>query len=106
MADSRAKSPLKRLARALGIKESRARRANRVPPDFDEQTARVFRAVAAYTMTGAERIEAIVNAIRYIVNNGVAGDVVECGVWRGGSSMAAAMTSSGLAWARAMFTGR
>lgn len=87
-----ARSPLKRLARALGIKESRARRADKVPPDFDEQTARIFRAVAGYTMTSAERIEAVVNAIRYLVGNGIAGDVVECGVWRGGSSMAAALT--------------
>ena len=43
-------------------------------------------------MTSAERIEALVNAVRYIVANAVPGDVVECGVWRGGSSMAAALT--------------
>ena len=83
---------VKRLARALGIKERRARRADNVPPDFDEGTARVFRAVAEFTMTSAERIEALVNAVRYIVANRVAGDIVECGVWRGGSSMAAALT--------------
>lgn len=86
------KAQVKRLARALGIKERRARRAESVPPDFDEQTARIFRGVAAYTMTSAERVEALVNAVRYIVANGVAGDIVECGVWRGGSSMAAALT--------------
>jgi O-methyltransferase len=86
------KAQVKRLARALGIKERRARRAESVPPDFDEQTARIFRAVAAYTMTSAERVEALVNAVRYIVANSVAGDIVECGVWRGGSSMAAALT--------------
>jgi len=94
MADRRGglEAQVKRLARALGIKERRARRAENVPPDFDERTARVFRAVAAYTMTSAERVEALVNAVRYIVANGVAGDIVECGVWRGGSSMAAALT--------------
>jgi hypothetical protein len=86
------KAQVKRLARALGIKERRARRAESVPPDFDEQTACIFRAVAAYTMTSAERVEALVNAVRYIAANGVAGDIVECGVWRGGSSMAAALT--------------
>jgi len=94
MADRRRglEAQVKRLARALGIKERRARRAENVPPDFDERTARVFRAVAAYTMTSAERVEALVNAVRYIVANGVAGDIVECGVWRGGSAMAAALT--------------
>jgi hypothetical protein len=93
MADRRKglKTQVKRLARALGIKERRARRAANVPADFDEQTARIFRAVAGYTMTSAERIEALVNAVRYLVANQVDGDVVECGVWRGGSSMAAAM---------------
>lgn len=79
------------MARALGVRGRRAR-APAVPPDFDEQVVRTFRAVQPYTMTSAERIEALVNAVRYIVANQVPGDIVECGVWRGGSSMAVALT--------------
>jgi hypothetical protein len=84
-------SALKKLARAIGIKPKRLRNQGRLPADFDEQTRRVLDRVGQFTMTSPERIEALVNAARYVVNNGIEGDFVECGVWRGGSSMAAAI---------------
>ena len=40
-----------------------------------------------WTMTSAERLASLVLAARYISNNRISGDVVECGVWRGGSSI-------------------
>lgn len=43
-------------------------------------------------MTSAQRIWAVINSTRYIATQGVPGDIVECGVWRGGSMMAAALT--------------
>lgn len=43
-------------------------------------------------MTSPERQAALVHAVRHIVRRGVGGCLVECGVWRGGSSMAAALT--------------
>ncbi len=43
-------------------------------------------------MTSPERIRALIDAVRYIVNCGIPGDIVECGVWKGGSMMAVAMT--------------
>lgn len=63
-----------------------------LPYDIDERTKATFKAVAPYTMTSPERVFALCNAIRYVVSNAVPGAYVECGVWRGGSSMAAAMT--------------
>lgn len=62
------------------------------PPDFSEQEKQLCVAVAPYTMTGPERIVAFANAIRYVTTNDIPGAVVECGVWRGGSMMAAALT--------------
>ena len=82
---------IKRLGRAAGIKPNRSRRGKNPPPDFDEQTARIFRAVHEYTMTSPERIRALVDAVRYVVADNVAGAIVECGVWRGGSMMAVAI---------------
>ena len=41
------------------------------------------------TMTSYERGLTLFNAIRHIALNGVVGDIVECGVWRGGSAMIA-----------------
>jgi hypothetical protein len=43
-------------------------------------------------MTSSECVHELVNAVRYVVGRGLEGDFVECGVWRGGSSMAMALT--------------
>lgn len=48
--------------------------------------------VKPFTMTSAERLAALINAVRYLCRSRVEGDFVECGVWRGGSMMAAALT--------------
>jgi len=44
------------------------------------------------TMTSLERMYALYGATRYIVDNELPGDFVECGVWRGGSVMLMAAT--------------
>jgi hypothetical protein len=44
------------------------------------------------TMTGALRLEATVEAVRYCVARDVPGAFVECGVWRGGSLLAMLLT--------------
>src|SRR5262249_17536057 len=38
-----------------------------------------------YTVTSRERLYALYKAVQYITDNRIPGDVVECGVWRGGS---------------------
>jgi hypothetical protein len=43
-------------------------------------------------MTSPERLYALIEAVRYIVSSEIPGSFVECGVWRGGSMMAAALT--------------
>jgi hypothetical protein len=43
-------------------------------------------------MTSPERMYALYESVRYIVAAGIPGDIVECGVWRGGSSVMAAVT--------------
>jgi O-methyltransferase len=51
----------------------------------------IIAACSPYTKTSRERLLALISATRRICDLGVIGDIVECGVWRGGSMMAAAM---------------
>lgn len=44
-----------------------------------------------YTMTSVERMYSLYEATRYVLDRGISGDFVECGVWRGGSAMLIAM---------------
>lgn len=70
---------------------SRRGRPPAVPPDIDDARDLV-EAVSPFTMTSPERIVALRDAVRHVCRHGIAGDVVECGVWRGGSMMAVART--------------
>lgn len=45
-----------------------------------------------YTMTSIERMYALYKGVEYVVKNNIPGDFVECGVWKGGSSMLIALT--------------
>jgi hypothetical protein len=52
----------------------------------------IFKRVHPYTMTSAVRVEALIDAVCYVVAEEISGSLVECGVWRGGSIMAMALT--------------
>jgi O-methyltransferase len=60
------------------------------PPDFSIENIKKCEAVKHYTMTSPERVNSLINAVRYVVTRKVDGAFVECGVWKGGSSMAIA----------------
>jgi O-methyltransferase len=51
---------------------------------------------APFTMVSRERLYAHFLAVRYVAENNIEGDIVECGVWRGGTSMLGAMTLLGM----------
>ena len=92
------------LNRVLGDGAARAklntalRRANfelivRGPEDvWEAEFAAFYASCEPYTMTSKERMYALYQATHHIVRAEVPGDIVECGVWRGGSSMMAGMT--------------
>lgn len=40
-----------------------------------------------FTMTSPERMYSLYQGVDYVLKNNIQGDFVECGVWRGGSSM-------------------
>jgi O-methyltransferase len=60
--------------------------------DLSQAERDILWRVAPYTMTSVERIAALITAVNYISANRIPGNVVECGVWRGGSMMATALT--------------
>ncbi len=70
----------------------RARAAPELPRDFDDDAKAIIEAVRPFTMTSADKLFALISATRYVARHGIAGDVVECGVWRGGSMQAVART--------------
>jgi len=61
-------------------------------PDLAPLTIAIIGQVRPFTMTSPERIAALCGAVEYVARGGIAGAFVECGVWRGGSCMAAALT--------------
>ena len=65
-------------------------RYNELPRDIDPEIASIVQSARAYTMTSTKRVAALCEAVKYIVDSRIEGDVVECGVWRGGSMMAVA----------------
>jgi hypothetical protein len=61
-------------------------------PDYGPELERTIRRVRRHTMTTPRRIAALCDSVEYAVRAEVPGAVVECGVWKGGSMMAAALT--------------
>ena len=68
--------------------------ANRsvVPADFENRHVEIIEKVSPYTFTSNERIYALIESVRYIVHNDIKGDLLECGVYQGGSMMTVALT--------------
>jgi O-methyltransferase len=60
--------------------------------DSDPLFSEAFALSRQYTMTSKEVMYALYQAVRYVHDRGIPGDFVECGVWRGGSSLLAATT--------------
>src|SRR5215207_1701455 len=68
------------------------RYADLLEPEF----IALYERCAPATMTSIERMYALYQAVRHVHAAAIPGDLVECGVWRGGSSMLAALTLDSL----------
>ncbi|MDR1896887.1 MAG: TylF/MycF family methyltransferase [Prevotellaceae bacterium] len=60
--------------------------------DMDKEFFPLYEQCAPYTLTSIERMYALYQAVKYVVQQQLDGDFVECGVWKGGSSMLMAAT--------------
>ena len=89
------RSGVKRLLRRAGF--SRAgrwewSRPGQCPANASPEERKLWNAVCTETMTSPARVFALRRSVRGMVEGGVPGAVVECGVWRGGSMLAVALT--------------
>jgi hypothetical protein len=80
------------LARAGYHLTSPAEREAAALADLSEADRALIRRVDPFTMTSLERRASLLGAVDHVVRHGLAGDIVECGVWRGGSMMLVALT--------------
>jgi len=76
----------------FGYEIIRAPKFNIFSKDMGDEFLEIFEKCKFYTMTSKERMYASCQATKYIVNSKIPGDFVECGVWKGGSSMLMALT--------------
>src|SRR5262249_7086515 len=60
--------------------------------DVAPEVIEIVERVRPYTMTSPRTAVGLGEAVQYVVRNDIEGSFVECGVWRGGSMMAAALT--------------
>jgi O-methyltransferase len=74
-----------------GIPHRAGRLAREMPPHYDDEVRRIVNTVRPRTMTAHEKLHGLIQATRYVLDHGVPGAFVECGVWRGGSMMAVAL---------------
>lgn len=57
-----------------------------------EHHASIWWRVKPFTMASTERVVALCQSVAYLENHRIPGAIVECGVWKGGGMMAAALT--------------
>ena len=86
------KSTVQWVANRFGYKIVPIRDSDNIFYDMDEEFSGIYESARSYTQTKMANMHALYAGVRYVVESGVPGDIVECGVWRGGSSMVAALT--------------
>jgi len=59
--------------------------------DLSAEDRQIVSRVDPFTMSGLERRASLLGTVDHIVKHRIPGDIVECGVWRGGSMMTAAL---------------
>jgi hypothetical protein len=88
------KRALRKALRTAGVEVSRV--AADPFRDIDSVARSIYESVAPFTVTGPAAVFALCDAVRYVARAIVPGAFVECSVFKGGSSMAAALMAKHL----------
>ena len=83
---------IRKAIRQLGLDFVRFPHVEAMPPDVSAELLAILQAARPYTLTTLHRLASTQDAIRYVVRADIPGDIVECGVWRGGNMAVAAST--------------
>jgi len=99
MAFQATKRGVKKILRRLGYELLPVNPAHQEPSvhhdpslNIDDNARKLYVEVQPYTMSTIERVFALREALKYIVNNNIPGSMVKCGVWKGGNMAAIAKT--------------
>ena len=69
----------------------RKRRVQKMLSNYNEDTREIILKVHDHTMISFNKLSSLIQAVRYVNRWQIPGAIVECGVWRGGAIMAAAL---------------
>jgi O-methyltransferase len=85
---------IKRTIQSTGydVVRHRGDEAEKFPTDIQGVDRGIIEEVKPYTLTSNERLISLTRAVRFVARNNIPGAIAECGVWRGGSMMAVALT--------------
>jgi O-methyltransferase len=87
------KSAILQIADKFGYSiEKKTKKIEYILKGSDEEFYEIYLQCKNYTMTSIERMYSLYSAVRYVIQSGIQGDFVECGVWKGGSAMLIALT--------------
>lgn len=81
------KDTIQSLIGKIGYKVVRTSMLTDITRDMDQEFFSVYKECKPYSMTSLPRMYALYKAIEYITAYNIPGDIVECGVWKGGSCM-------------------
>lgn len=82
---------LKKFVGALGYELNKVDKYQRIAVELDNDEVELIKYVldSGYTMTTVPRLVNTLKSCKYVVENDISGDFVECGVWRGGNGILA-----------------
>tara|TARA_B100000579_G_C22762538_1_gene819706 strand:- start:79 stop:834 length:756 start_codon:yes stop_codon:yes gene_type:complete len=60
-------------------------KSKNLPPEISDEEKKIIELSDGYSMTGTIRMWSFLQSIKHVINNKIDGDIVECGVWKGGN---------------------
>lgn len=90
------KKLVKKLFKAFGLQISLVDKRNteseadqvdysRIIPEISDAEKEMIQLALMYSMTSAERMWAVIQSLKHIIDKKIPGDIIECGVWKGGN---------------------